>query len=151
MLNLIATMSMAANSEFTDNTTFYYIKRVGLVHLSGMVIVQHVQQQLAGRSGLLSSSSSPLKFPGIGPPTVLADKSVVRRDDAARRLPCERTDAFMLYASAQHRSNNVSASWNRRKQLCPLNLGLLQRGTSHVEHIHVVLLPRRVWCLSPLE
>jgi hypothetical protein len=65
MLNLIATMSMAANSEFTDNTTSYYIKWLHLVLLSGMVIVLHVQQQLAGRSGLLLSSSSPLEFPGM--------------------------------------------------------------------------------------
>jgi hypothetical protein len=58
-------MIMTAISEFTDNTTFYYIKRLCLVLLSGMVIVLHVLRRLAGRLGLLSSSSSPLEIPGM--------------------------------------------------------------------------------------
>ena len=57
-------MSMAANFDITGNTTFYFIKQLHLVLLSGsVVIILHVLRQLVGRSGLLLSLSSPLEFP----------------------------------------------------------------------------------------
>ena len=39
MIDLIFTMIMTANSEYTDNTTFSHIKRLSLVHLLDIAII----------------------------------------------------------------------------------------------------------------
>ena len=140
MLNLITMMSMAAISGLIDNTTFYHFKNLRLVLLSGTVIVPMFLRRLGGCSGLLLQSSSLLEFSGmkssssssfheadgctIVPPAVTAlteggtitssadtaDTLLARRGGGGCRLPCARTDSCMLCASAQHGSNNVSAS-----------------------------------------
>ena len=140
-------MIIAAISDFTDNATVFHDKRLLLDLLTATVMLLQVLCRVAMRSRLLSS----LSFPLLGfratvassvlpaesswscPPPALGLAAAIGRDGSDCRLPWERSDTCMPCASAQQGSNNVSDWWKRWKQLCPLYLGTLQSGTSHVE------------------
>ena len=63
---------------------------------------------------------------------------------------CART-CTASWASSQQWSNNESSSWKRSKQLRPLYLFTLRRGTLQVEHSQVAFLPCWLCFWKPSE
>lgn len=158
-------MIIAAISDFTDNATVFHDKRLLLDLLTATVMLLQVLCRVAMRSRLLSSLSLPLlgfratvassvlpaELSWSCPPPTLGLAAAIGRDGSDCRLPWERFDTCMPCASAQQGSNNVSDWWKRWKQLCPLYLGTLQSGTSHVEQTQVVFRPCRLCFCSGSE
>ena len=165
MLNLMFTMIVAALSDSRNNATLSHDKQplwpsgrdckvttcpspswnalrtvFIIVVATARILCHHCPSKLQAES-----SSRP------APPTLAAAKG---RDRRVCRLPWKHFKTCMPCASAQRGSYNVSEWWKRWKQLCPLYLGTLQSGTSHIEHTHVIFLPywlcvlSRIWMIS---